>query len=109
MFECIICLLIASSISFFISRLQDLRAQAAAMGLNSMTVGRGARPTRPARGTTHAFRGRGRGAANFAHVSLDHRPTHLLVSGYETEEKAEVLAHFQVLYINNLLIFSIDT
>lgn len=78
--------------------MQELRAQAAAMGLNSVSAGRGARPTRPARGSTHPFRGRGRGATNFAHVSVDHRPTHLLVSGYETEEKAEVLSHFQVLY-----------
>ncbi|XP_031776824.1 RNA-binding protein 26 isoform X2 [Nasonia vitripennis] len=76
-------------------KLQELRAQAAAMGLNSASAGRGARPTRPARGSTHPFRGRGRGATNFTHVSVDHRPTHLLVSGYETEEKAEVLAHFQ--------------
>ncbi|KAK7869794.1 hypothetical protein R5R35_008321 [Gryllus longicercus] len=45
--------------------------------------------SRMPRGTT--FRGRGRG---FAHVSVDHRPTKVLVSGYEDDEKTEVLAHF---------------
>ncbi|XP_066991429.2 RNA-binding protein 26 isoform X2 [Anabrus simplex] len=45
--------------------------------------------TRTTRGAT--FRGRGRG---FAHVSVDHRPTKVLVSGYEEDEKTEVLAHF---------------
>ncbi|XP_015588872.1 RNA-binding protein 26 isoform X2 [Cephus cinctus] len=76
-------------------RLNELKAQAAALGLNaSAGAGRGARPTRVIRGGhTLSFRGRGRG--NFAHVSVDHRPTSLLVSGYETEEKEEVLAHFQ--------------
>ncbi|EGI63234.1 PREDICTED: RNA-binding protein 26 isoform X2 [Acromyrmex echinatior] len=76
-------------------RLNELRAQAAALGLNTNPgVGRGAKVSRVARGThTISFRGRGRGS--FAHVSVDHRPTSLLVSGYETEEKAEVLAHFQ--------------
>ncbi|XP_018398340.1 PREDICTED: RNA-binding protein 26 isoform X1 [Cyphomyrmex costatus] len=76
-------------------RLNELRAQAAALGLNtSPGVGRGTKVSRVARGThTISFRGRGRGS--FTHVSVDHRPTSLLVSGYETEEKAEVLAHFQ--------------
>ncbi|XP_012539227.1 RNA-binding protein 26 isoform X1 [Monomorium pharaonis] len=76
-------------------RLNELRAQAAALGLNTNpSVGRGAKVSRVARGThLVSFRGRGRGS--FAHVSVDHRPTSLLVSGYETEEKAEVLAHFQ--------------
>ncbi|XP_017877205.1 RNA-binding protein 26 [Ceratina calcarata] len=75
-------------------RLNELRAQAAALGLNAgSAIGRGTRSSRVIRGS-HAlsYRGRGRG---FAHVSVDHRPTSLLVSGYETEEKAEVLAHFQ--------------
>ncbi|KAL0099310.1 hypothetical protein PUN28_020108 [Cardiocondyla obscurior] len=76
-------------------RLNELRAQAAALGLNTNSgVGRGAKVTRVARGT-HALSFRGRGRGSFAHVSVDHRPTSLLVSGYETEEKAEVLAHFQ--------------
>lgn len=78
-------------------RLNELRAQAAALGLNTNPgVGRGAKvASRVARGT-HALSFRGRGRGSFAHVSVDHRPTSLLVSGYETEEKAEVLAHFQV-------------
>ncbi|XP_058799557.1 RNA-binding protein 26 isoform X2 [Phymastichus coffea] len=76
-------------------RLLELRTQAAQMGLTNVGAGRGLRPTRPMRGATLSFRGRGRGAANFAHSSIDHRPTNLLVSGYETEEKADVLAHFQ--------------
>ncbi|XP_011866319.1 PREDICTED: RNA-binding protein 26 isoform X1 [Vollenhovia emeryi] len=76
-------------------RLNELRAQAAALGLNANPgVGRGAKVSRVARGT-HALSFRGRGRGSFAHVSVDHRPTSLLVSGYETEEKAEVLAHFQ--------------
>ncbi|XP_071636619.1 RNA-binding protein 26 isoform X1 [Temnothorax longispinosus] len=75
-------------------RLNELRAQAAALGLNTNPgVGRGTKVSRVARGTALSFRGRGRGS--FAHVSVDHRPTSLLVSGYETEEKVEVLAHFQ--------------
>jgi hypothetical protein len=37
------------------------------------------------------FRGRG-----FTHVCVDHRPTKVLVSGYEEDEKTEVLAHFAV-------------
>ncbi|CAK9831705.1 RNA-binding protein 26 [Anthophora retusa] len=76
-------------------RLNELRAQAAALGLNAgPTVGRGTRSSRVIRGS-HALSYRGRGRGSFAHVSVDHRPTSLLVSGYETEEKAEVLAHFQ--------------
>ncbi|EZA62685.1 RNA-binding protein 26 isoform X2 [Ooceraea biroi] len=77
-------------------RLNELRAQAAALGLNTTpSVGRGTKvASRVTRGThTLSYRGRGRGS--FAHVSVDHRPTSLLVSGYETEEKTEVLAHFQ--------------
>ncbi|XP_021927945.1 RNA-binding protein 26-like isoform X3 [Zootermopsis nevadensis] len=45
--------------------------------------------SRTARGSL--FRGRGRG---FTHVCVDHRPTKVLVSGYEEDEKTEVLAHF---------------
>ncbi|XP_053970250.1 RNA-binding protein 26 [Hylaeus anthracinus] len=76
-------------------RLNELRAQAAALGLNAgPPVGRGTRSSRIIRGT-HALSYRGRGRGSFTHVSVDHRPTSLLVSGYETEEKAEVLAHFQ--------------
>lgn len=76
-------------------RLNELRAQAAALGLNTgPAVGRGTRSSRVIRGS-HALSYRGRGRGSFTHVSVDHRPTSLLVSGYETEEKAEVLAHFQ--------------
>ncbi|XP_034934602.1 RNA-binding protein 26-like isoform X2 [Chelonus insularis] len=76
-------------------RLNELKAQAAALGLNtSTTAGRGVKPTRVIRGG-HALTYRGRGRGGFTHVSVDHRPTSLLISGYETEEKAEVLAHFQ--------------
>ncbi|XP_015113241.1 RNA-binding protein 26 isoform X1 [Diachasma alloeum] len=76
-------------------RLNELRAQAAALGLSTSTaVGRGIKVPRVVRGgQTAAYRGRGRGS--FAHVSVDHRPTGLLISGYESEEKGEVLAHFQ--------------
>ncbi|XP_025074797.1 RNA-binding protein 26 isoform X1 [Pogonomyrmex barbatus] len=76
-------------------RLNELRAQAAALGLNTNpSVGRGTKANRIARGT-HSLSYRGRGRGSFTHVSVDHRPTSLLVSGYETEEKTEVLAHFQ--------------
>ncbi|XP_071442055.1 RNA-binding protein 26 isoform X2 [Hetaerina americana] len=51
------------------------------------------------------FRGRGRGHhshlvlssqhhVHHAHTSVDHRPTKILVSGHEADEKQEVLAHF---------------
>ncbi|XP_072760590.1 RNA-binding protein 26 isoform X2 [Anoplolepis gracilipes] len=77
-------------------RLNELRAQAAALGLNANPiVGRGARASSRVTRGTHTLSYRGRGRGSFAHVSVDHRPTSLLVSGYETEEKAEVLAHFQ--------------
>ncbi|XP_014210794.1 RNA-binding protein 26 isoform X2 [Copidosoma floridanum] len=75
-------------------RLLELRTLAATISLNSASAGRGARALRVSRAAAHAFRGRGRGAS-FTHVSVDHRPTNLLVSGYETEEKADVLAHFK--------------
>ncbi|XP_012288522.1 RNA-binding protein 26 isoform X2 [Orussus abietinus] len=76
-------------------RLNELKAQAAILGLNTgPNAGRGARPSRVIRGS-HVLSYRGRGRGSFAHVSVDHRPTSLLVSGYETEEKADVLAHFQ--------------
>ncbi|XP_043289174.1 RNA-binding protein 26 isoform X2 [Venturia canescens] len=78
-------------------RLNELRAQAAALGLgtsNASTLNRIVKSPRVMRGShTVSYRGRGRGS--FAHVSVDHRPTSLLISGYETEEKTEVLAHFQ--------------
>ncbi|XP_011301851.1 RNA-binding protein 26 isoform X2 [Fopius arisanus] len=76
-------------------RLNELRAQAAALGLSTSTaVGRGIKVARVVRGAgVAAYRGRGRGS--FAHVSVDHRPTGLLISGYESDEKGEVLAHFQ--------------
>lgn len=78
-------------------RLNELRAQAAALGLNANpTVGRSTRASARVTRGTHTLSYRGRTRAGFAHVSVDHRPTSLLVSGYETEEKAEVLAHFQV-------------
>lgn len=37
-----------------------------------------------------------RSSHSFANASVDHRPTKLLVSGYEIEEKTDVLAHFAV-------------
>ena len=79
-------------------RLNELRAQAAVLGYTAPAtgaVGRIVKPTRVVRGT-HAVAYRGRGRGSFAHVSVDHRPTSLLISGYETEEKTEVLTHFQV-------------
>ena len=77
-------------------RLNELRAQAAALGLNTGSgAGRGTRSGRGAARGNHAVAFRGRGRGSFTHVSVDHRPTSLLVSGYETEEKAEVLAHFK--------------
>lgn len=89
-------------------RLNELRAQAAALGLNANpTVGRGARTSNRVTRGTHTLSYRGRGRGSFAHVSVDHRPTSLLVSGYETEEKAEVLAHFQVRFIVIIIIIII--
>lgn len=89
-------------------RLNELRAQAAALGLNANpTVVRGARASNRVTRGTHTLSYRGRGRGSFAHVSVDHRPTSLLVSGYETEEKAEVLAHFQVRFIVIIIIIII--
>lgn len=82
-------------------RLNELRAQAAALGLSANpTVGRSVRASNRVTRGTHALSYRGRGRGSFAHVSVDHRPTSLLVSGYETEEKADVLAHFQVRFMH---------
>ncbi|XP_066593102.1 RNA-binding protein 26 isoform X2 [Prorops nasuta] len=76
-------------------RLNELRAQAAALGLSANpAITRSPRASRTVRGS-HVLSYRGRGRGSFAHVSVDHRPTSLLISGYETEEKTEVLAHFQ--------------
>lgn len=76
-------------------RLNELRAQAAVLGLSANPgVNKATRTSKVTRGAHMLYRGRGRGS--FAHVSVDHRPTSLLVSGYETEEKTEVLTHFQV-------------
>lgn len=36
------------------------------------------------------------GAASFLKHTVDHRPTRLLVSGYETDEQDSVLTHFKV-------------
>lgn len=84
-------------------RLNELRAQAAVLGLNTNpSVNRGTRTNKVTRGAHMLYRGRGRGS--FAHVSVDHRPTSLLVSGYETEEKTEVLAHFQVSKMYSVII-----
>lgn len=79
-------------------KLNDLRAQAAVLSLNSGTAARPIRATRSSKRLVHASystRTRGRGGS-FAHNTVDHRPTSLLVSGYETEEKDDVLAHFKV-------------
>lgn len=83
-------------------KVAELKMEAHSLGLLSGSV-----HARPSRGSVHlhrgstrgltrmsrgsSFRGRGRG---FAHVSVDHRPTKVLVSGYEDDEKTEVLAHF---------------
>lgn len=83
-------------------KLNELRAQAAVLGLNANPgVNRGTRANKVTRGAHILYRGRGRGS--FAHVSVDHRPTSLLVSGYESEEKTEVLTHFQVSNIHTRL------
>lgn len=36
-------------------------------------------------------------ATQFHKHAVDHRPTRLLVSGYETDEQEAVLSHFQVI------------
>ena len=87
--------------------MNELRAQATALGLNTNTVPTRTRVTRTTKRVLNTYRGRG-GRANFSHVTVDHRPTSLLVSGYETEEKAEVLAHFQVC-IESIIITILNT
>ncbi|KAH0549781.1 hypothetical protein KQX54_014028 [Cotesia glomerata] len=75
-------------------RLNELRAQAAVLSINATKgTNKNVKSSRVVRGG-HNFTCRGRG--NYMHVSTDHRPTSLLISGYETEEKMEVLAHFQL-------------
>jgi len=48
---------------------------------------------RLSRGGARFRSGRGRGGFN-PHATVDHRPTKLLVSGFESDDKAEVLQHF---------------
>ena len=61
--------------------------------------GRGVRGRGIFRGGYRGFRGgRGRGGFSLSPgaATLDRRPTKILVSGYEAEDKDEVLAHFAV-------------
>jgi hypothetical protein len=50
------------------------------------------------------YRGRG-GRGSHAHTSVDHRPTRLLVSGHESDEWKDVLAHFAVSIMEIVLLF----
>ncbi|XP_046683230.1 RNA-binding protein 26 isoform X2 [Homalodisca vitripennis] len=45
------------------------------------------------RNSTRYRTGRGRGGFN-PHSTVDHRPTKLLISGFESDDKAEILEHF---------------
>lgn len=65
-------------------RVLELKTKAQSLGLLTGNI--------QSRGRGRPFRGRGRGI--FVHSSVDHRPTRVLVSGFETDDKAEVLAHF---------------
>ena len=82
-------------------KVDGLRAEAAKMGIRGRGGFRGGRgrgfPTVSPRGSS--FRGRGRGRGRGFTISpgsniLDRRPTSVLVSGYELEEKNEIIKHF---------------
>ena len=95
--------------SMYFSQVNNLRIEAARSGLlptSRPPRGRGgyrgrARGFSPApRGsltTGGAFRGRGRGRGftlSPRNTNLDRRPSRILVSGYELEEKEEIVNHF---------------
>uniref|UniRef100_A0A0A9Y5W8 RNA-binding protein 26 n=1 Tax=Lygus hesperus TaxID=30085 RepID=A0A0A9Y5W8_LYGHE len=76
-------------------KVSDLKVKAYSLGLTTTTT-RGAFRGRGA----VRLRGRGRGAkfmnsASYDHNVVDHRPTKILVSGYEQDDKADVLTHFE--------------
>lgn len=78
----------------------ELKKQAQILGCVPIPPRRGTTiPARIPRGYKFirgASKSIGRHASPFANASVDHRPTKLLVSGYEIEEKADVLSHFTV-------------
>lgn len=42
---------------------------------------------------------------SYDHNVVDHRPTKVLVSGYEQDDKADVLTHFEVSFYSNFFIY----
>ena len=88
-------------------RLDALRIEARRLGVRGGLRGRGGFRGRGApRGGSYfssprggVVRGRGRGGRGFPGVSpgsnkLDRRPTSLMVTGYEAEEREEIVKHF---------------
>ena len=88
-------------------RLDTLRLEARRLGVRGGLRGRGGFRGRGApRGGSYfssprggVVRGRGRGGRGFPSVSpgsnkLDRRPTSLMVTGFEAEEKEEIVKHF---------------
>uniref|UniRef100_T1IBN0 C3H1-type domain-containing protein n=1 Tax=Rhodnius prolixus TaxID=13249 RepID=T1IBN0_RHOPR len=74
-------------------KVADLKLKAYSLGISSV------RGSYRGRGTLRV-RGRGRGAKflssmSYDHNVVDHRPTKVLVSGYEQDDKADVLTHFE--------------
>ncbi|KAL1117905.1 hypothetical protein AAG570_004218 [Ranatra chinensis] len=77
-------------------KVADLKLKAFSLGVSPLVPR--STPYVRGRGTFRA-RGRGRGSrfiysGSYDHNVVDHRPTKLLVSGYEQDDKADVLAHF---------------
>ncbi|BES87843.1 RRM [Nesidiocoris tenuis] len=76
-------------------KVADLKMRAYSLGLPA-TRGAAFR----GRGAPGRIRGRGRGAkflskVSYDHNVVDHRPTKVLVSGYEQDDKADVITHFE--------------
>ncbi|XP_066904678.1 RNA-binding protein 26 isoform X6 [Halyomorpha halys] len=82
----------------------ELKQKALNFGIPAVPPVRGAFRGRGG-GVAARARGRGRGrgsrflvtssSSSFEHSVVDHRPTKVLISGYEQDDKAEVLKHFE--------------
>merc|ERR1719427_2453824 len=79
-------------------KVSNLRMEAASSGLvpsSHPPRGRGGFRARGFRASPRGgFRGRGRGFSSQGNTNLDRRPSSILVSGFELEEKEEIMNHF---------------
>merc|ERR1719186_578353 len=81
-----------------LQKVSNLRMEAARSGLvptSHPPRGRGGFRARGFRASPRGgFRGRGRGFSSQGNTNLDRRPSSILVSGFELEEKEEIVNHF---------------